>query len=729
MHMMAKWQIRSLASQETSLTTNNAPSISVIWILLQIYSVASTVTIPDLIGPKCYVKESDINIGVITQVYEKGTGELYCGRQLQNSRVLQVIEAVVWAIDEINKDDTILPNANLGYVILDDCGKEITATAQAMAFVKESRDGPENQSGNSTNSCQPRERQFDVVGMLGLEDSQVAQSVSNIMALFSIPVLSTLGRSHEALSQHEREHEYLFYMTPPDHIQGKAMVDLMRHFGWTYSALIYSQGTYGEQGANYIQRLLEPNDTCIALVKRLRTNAKLEEFEEIFDELDKIQKARAVLLFLSEEHVKRFFETVVKHDIQNKYIWIGSNTIASLSGSEVSGSFAITSNETVSGDFSAYYSSLTPENNPNNPWMKELWERLYNCSWQSSDPQLSCKNQTVPSVKQDILTETSKYIDAVYVLARALHKYIGTSCQLKTLSECLNGQELQSAIRSINFTGQTGHIQFGSDGNIQSGFLLKYYDNRTTRWLTLERWSDIDDTIHVDDNLIDWQSYTGFRLNDNPENTVPLSVCSLNCTVKEYKLQGASTCCWECKRCEGNEIIIEGSGCQDCPFGKWPDESTSKICETIDSTYLDWGDPKAIPLWFCSIIGMIGCVIIGVFFFIKRKNKLIRASNFELSAITLAGAFLSYMTMLVMIGKPNTGRCAMERFGFDNALAILVVPLMVKVNRSFRIYQASKKGNKDVVFIGRASQLAFCIGVLLMQVSFCACEDNELQKK
>ena len=429
------------------------PSVSVVWILLQICSVASLVTIPDFIGPKCYVKESDINIGVITQVYEKGTGELYCGRQLQNNRVLQAIEAVVWAIGEINEDDTILPNANLGYVILDDCGKEITATAQAMAFVKESQDGPENQSGNSTNSCQPRARQFDVVGVLGLEDSQVAQSVSNIMALFSIPVLSTLGRSHEDLNQHEREHEYLFYMTPPDHIQGKAMVDLMRHFGWTYYALIYSQGTYGEQGANYIQRLLEPNDTCVALVKRLRSNAKLEEFEQIFDELDKIQKARVVLLFLSEEHVKRFFETVAKREIQNKYIWIGSNTIARLSGPEVSGSFAIVSNETVSGDFSTYYSSLTPENNPNNPWMKELWERLYNCSWQRSDPQLSCKNQTVPSVKQDILTETSIYIDTVYVLARAFHKYIGTSCQLKTLSDMLEWTRTPVCYKKYQFHG------------------------------------------------------------------------------------------------------------------------------------------------------------------------------------------------------------------------------------------------------------------------------------
>ena len=541
MHIMAKWQFRSLAF-------NTMSSNSLVWILLQIYSVASIITIPDLIGPKCYVRESDINIGVITQVYEKGTGELYCGRQLQNSRVLQVIEAVVWAIDEINKDDTILPDADLGYVILDDCGKEITATAQAMAFVKESQDGLKNQSANRTNSCQPVARQFDVVGVLGLEDSEIAQSVSNIMALFSIPVLSTLGRSREVISQYEKEHDYLFYMTPPDQLQGKAMVDLMKHFGWTYSTLIYSEGTYGEQGADYIQRLLEPNDTCVALVKRLRANAKLEDFEQIFDELDKIQRARTVLLFLSEEHVKRFFEIVAKYEVQNRYIWIGSNTITSLSGPEVSGAFAIIANETVSGDFSAHYSSLTPDNNPNNPWMKELWERLYNCSWQSNDPQLSCKNQSVPLVKQEILTETSRYIDAVYILARALHKYIETSCRLKTLSECLNGQGLQSAIKSINFTGQTGHIQFGADGYIQNGFLLKYYNSRTTRWLTLGHWSDSDDTIHVDEDLIDWHSYTGFRLSDNPGNAVPLSVCSLNCTVKEYKLQGTSTCCWECKR-------------------------------------------------------------------------------------------------------------------------------------------------------------------------------------
>ena len=61
------------------------------------------------------------------------------------------------------------------------------------------------------------------------------------------------------------------------------------------------------------------------------------------------------------------------------------------------------------------------------------------------------KNHSVLFVKQEILTETSRYIDAVYVLARALDKYIETSCQLKTLSECLDGQELQSAIKKYQF--------------------------------------------------------------------------------------------------------------------------------------------------------------------------------------------------------------------------------------------------------------------------------------
>ena len=695
-----------------------------VWILLQIHSVASLITFPDLSTTKCYVKEGDVNIGVITQVYEPGTGDLYCGNQLQNDRVLQAVEAVVWAVDEINRKGTLLPGIDLGYVILDNCGEKITAIAQAMAFVKEANANQPNTPASQISTCQPRDKQFNVIGVIGLEDSDVAQSVSNVMALFNISVLSTLGTNHQIMEPSRKYHDYLFYMTPADQLQGKAMVALMKHFGWTYSALIYSEGVYGEQGAKYIERLLGPNDTCLAMIKELKVNAQLHDFQHIFNELDTVQKARAVLLFLSKEHTRSFFEVVKRNGLENQYIWIGSDTLTSFTGAEVSGAFSVTPKFSVSNQFRDYYKRIieTPTNNRDNPWMNELWAVLHNCSWTSTDPQLSCNNQAISSVNQEVSAEASAYIDAVNVLAEALNAYISTSCNnafndKSLLSRCINGRRLLPYIKNVSFLGQSDRIQFGKNGNVLSGFQLQYFENNSNHWSYIGDWNGVSETIRISEPLkINWESYIGFSINDNE---IPRSVCSLPCTVKEYKVLGSSSCCWECKRCKANEIIVGNSICEDCPPQMWPDSRASMVCEDLEDTYLDWGDSEAIPLWFCSIIGMIGCVIVGVFYFIKRDNKLIKASNLELSAITLAGAFLTYMTMLVMMGKPNTGRCAMERFGFDNALAILVVPLMVKVNRSFRIYQASKKGNKDVVFIGRTSQLAFCIGVLLMQVILC----------
>ena len=692
------------------------------WILLQILSVTSQIIIPDLTEPKCYVREGDVNIGVITQVYKPGAGNLYCGNQLQNNRVLQAVEAVVWAVDEINKKNTLLPGIDLGYVILDDCGEKLTAIAQAMAFAKVSGESQSNAVPNPTGTCQPRDKQFNVIGVIGLEDSDIAQSVANIMALFHTPVLSTLGTSHEIMHPKRKEHDYLFYMTPADQLQGKAMVDLMKHFQWTYSALIYSEGVYGEQGAKYIERLLEPNDTCLALKKELKMNVQLQDFQHVFDKLEEIQKARVILLFLSEDHTRSFFEAVKRNGLENKYIWIGSDTLTSFTGPEVSGAFALVPKFSVSQSFQNQYRSTPPVNDPDNPWMKQLWALMYNCSWTSTDSQLTCDSQVPLYLNQEVSGETSAYIDAVYVLANALNRSLSSSCeaafqQKNLLASCINGKDLLPYIENISILGQSGRIQFGSDGNAPSGFQIQYFENSSSQWIPIGSWNGVTETIRIDAPFkINWKSYTGFKLNNDPEKEIPLSVCSLPCTVKEYKIQGSSTCCWECKRCKANEFIVGNSSCKDCSFGYWPDVETSMVCEEIEDTYLNWGDSKAIPLWFSSIIGMIGCVVIGVFYYIKRDNKLIKASNLELSAITLAGAFLTYMTMLVMIGKPNTGRCAMERFGFDNALAILVVPLMVKVNRSYRIYQASKKGNKDVVFIGRTSQLAFCIGVLLMQV-------------
>ena len=50
--------------------------------------------------------------------------------------LLKRMEAMLYALDEINADKTILPNISLGAVVLDTCSNPSYALEQAMEFVR-----------------------------------------------------------------------------------------------------------------------------------------------------------------------------------------------------------------------------------------------------------------------------------------------------------------------------------------------------------------------------------------------------------------------------------------------------------------------------------------------------------------------------------------------------------------------------------------------------------------
>ncbi len=54
-----------------------------------------------------------------------------CGAGLRDPGVIQHTEAMIYALQLVNRDPSLLPNVSLGFVILDDCLKPTTALAQA----------------------------------------------------------------------------------------------------------------------------------------------------------------------------------------------------------------------------------------------------------------------------------------------------------------------------------------------------------------------------------------------------------------------------------------------------------------------------------------------------------------------------------------------------------------------------------------------------------------------
>lgn len=81
--------------------------------------------------------EGDLMIGGLFPVHQKGEGAQDCGK-INAQRGIQRLEAMLLALDEINRDERILPGIKLGAHILDTCSKDTYALEQSLEFVRAS---------------------------------------------------------------------------------------------------------------------------------------------------------------------------------------------------------------------------------------------------------------------------------------------------------------------------------------------------------------------------------------------------------------------------------------------------------------------------------------------------------------------------------------------------------------------------------------------------------------
>ncbi len=105
-------------------------------VLLSISTIMVRVSSSDIQGleAKCYAKIGDINIGLLLPIHGAGVGE-FCGSQLYSVDRVKAVEGFVYAVNEINSRLDLLPNITLGFVVFDDCHRDVTALARSTQFV------------------------------------------------------------------------------------------------------------------------------------------------------------------------------------------------------------------------------------------------------------------------------------------------------------------------------------------------------------------------------------------------------------------------------------------------------------------------------------------------------------------------------------------------------------------------------------------------------------------
>ena len=692
-----------------------------------------------------FLQEGDLKIGFIMNTQVPYSGEKLCGGPIALTLV-QHMEVVVKTVADINARDDILPNINMGLVVLDGCRTPKIALARASYFI------PDEVtcilSSNSSDTCpadkliDPEQRElierqthYDVVGIIGPGWSSQAVPVSSLFSLFEIPIISQSASSSE-LSDKSR-YEYFSRIQSPDNFMAIGIVDMILHFEWTYIIVLYSEGSYGETLSKQIEKGLKGTGVCFAISHRIPSDADEEEYNWIVDQLEKETEARIVVGFMEIKDSVAITLQMIKRKIDNKYIYLSGSWFYSTSttqyGMREGSVFFDTLPVDVPG-FNEYFPKRQPWMDPINPWLLQLWEEQLHCSWDvSKQDNTSCYQyeglEGMPSGYHSLEPSSlaARTSDSVFVFADSLHRLITDHCpgvfnNPALAKDCIKGNMLLQYIRQTEVNGVSGLVSFDENGDLRVKYILQQVQKDGKGGYTtiiVGEWDSLspNNRLNIDMDILDFSMIMSNEILNGTEQILK-SVCSEPCPPRHSIVRGDIPCCWECHECRPNEVLIRnGTKCESCDQNTWPDDVTGDICVDIYSSYLKWTSPISISLLSIASFGFAVSVAVIVVFQHRRKHKLVRATSRGLSNLVLCGTTLVCLDVFLVVSQPTKTVCLIRRAAFHLGVTLVYGPLLIKTIRIYRVFTYSLKGRQKIQFASANQQIIMAVIVICLQVS------------
>ncbi|KAL4659408.1 metabotropic glutamate receptor 8 isoform X1 [Arapaima gigas] len=666
--------------------------------------------------------DGDIILGGLFPVHARGDRGVPCG-ELKKEKGIHRLEAMLFAIDQINKDPELLPNITLGARILDTCSRDTYALEQSLTFVQAliEKDSSDVRCANGDPPIFTKPDK--IVGVIGAAASSVSIMVANILRLFKIPQISYASTAPE-LSDNTR-YDFFSRVVPPDSYQAQAMLDIVMAMGWSYVSTLASEGNYGESGVEaFVHISRETGGVCIAQSLKIPREPKPGEFDKIILRLLETSNARAVIMFANEDDIRRILDAAKRNNQTGHFLWVGSDSW----GSKISpviqqekvaeGAITILPKRASVDAFDRYFRSRSLSNNRRNVWFAEFWEENFGCRLGSHGkrPGSLKKCTGLEKVGRDSSYEQEGkvqfVIDAVYAMAHALHRMHRDLCSgypgLCPRMANIDGKELLAHIRAVRFNGSAGTpVVFNENGDAPGRYDIFQYqltNKSTAEYKVIGHWTN---HLHLNMGAMRWA---------NSGRAVPPSVCSVPCrTGERKKIVKGVPCCWHCERCEGYHYQASEFSCELCPYEQRPDRNRTG-CQPIPIIKLEWHSPWAVVPVFVSMLGIIATTFVIVTFVRYNDTPIVRASGREVSYVLLTGIFLCYAITFLMIAAPDVVVCSLRRIFLGLGMCFSYAALLTKTNRIHRIFEQGKRSVTAPRFISPASQLVITFSLISVQL-------------
>ena len=687
----------------------------------------------------------DIVLGGLFTVYFNpgGNSEGNCGNIIWEDG-MDMLEAMLYAIDSVNSDPNLLPNLTLGYDIRDTCKRENVAMDETIDLVFSSGDLELESCAIIVNN---ESEVVPISAIIGAFESFITIPMAGLLRLFKKPQIS-YGSSSTALSNRDL-YSYFYRTFPSDDKQAQAMVDLIVHFGWDHISTINSNNLYGQRGIEKVKKHAATSGICTDLDAIITDEFEIADYTDLAGKLLN-SSANVVVLFASVHHVRSLFTELDRiqtlQESTRRFVWIASDTWAELTDEELNnvtaGKFGFAAFSENLDTFDHYYSQLYPSTNKRNPWFTSYYEQYYNCKVNETS---GCGNRSITDAKDYKQYSVVPLVtDAVYTVAHAIHSFIQDNCpepifwhpnnqSCQGYNFSLDGETLFRYIGQVNFTSPSNNsVTFDSQGNIAAKYSIFNYQLIECSNCLLKKYFSLVNIGIWDDSMSPnrLQFHPGIKnqfgvIRNSSGDYNPVlelkSQCQV-CSPGHIKRTVVSSCCGTCDPCLGSyysNASLSNTTCQSCPSEMWGNKPMigSTGCVHINFSYLKPTDPWGIVLMVLSVIGLVAVAFVTCAFFWFWNTPMIKSSGREQMILLLIGVTLCFLITVAFLLKPSPIACGFQRVGLWFCFSLVLSALLVKLIRISRIF-LHKSISKRPKFTGPVYQIVFTFILVGVQMSF-----------
>nr|XP_033487951.1 extracellular calcium-sensing receptor-like [Epinephelus lanceolatus] len=649
------------------------------------------------------------------------------------------VQTMAFAIDEINRNTNLLPNVTLGYSLYDHCVKLGIAFRSALSLAS----GREEQF-MSNKACAGNP---PVVGIVGDSSSTHCIAISTVLGLYRVPMVSYFATC-SCLSDREKFPSF-FRTIPSDAFQVRAMIQILKHFGWTWAGLLISDDDYGLHAARSFQSdLAQSGGGCLAYLEVLPWDNDPAELRRIVDVMRK-STARVVIVFAHESYMINLIKEVVRQNVTGLQ-WMASEawTAATVLQTPqlmpyLGGTLGIAIRRGHIPGFKDFLLQIRPDLQHNNSYgnnlVNQFWEHTFQCKfappqagWMEAGGSLCTGQEDLENVDTELfdisnLRPEYNVYKAVYALAYALDDMLqcepgrgpfsGHSCGSL---QRLEPWQLVYYLEKVNFTTTFGdQVSFDENGDA-----LPIYDIMNWMWLPdgrtkVQNVGEVKESakgeeLTLDEDKIFWNSES---------KQPPQSVCSDSCPpgTRMARKKGEPECCFDCIPCSEGKIsnTTDSMECTSCPEDFWS-SSQHDHCVPKKTEFLSYNEPLGICLTTASLLGTFMCVIVLGIFIHHRNTPIVRANNSELSFQLLLSLKLCFLCSLLFIGRPRLWTCQLRHAAFGISFVLCISCILVKTMVVLAVFKASKPGGgAHLKWFGPLQQRGTVLVLTSIQAAIC----------